>query len=195
MYMDNRADADDTESLWQQMTSMFEGRSSSGTPLKEDEAALIADDNKAQEEEDAEHLDLLRAQQDLSEVRRQEQEKGLLEGNMALSIVGRINALTTEYMHLEATLSELVQKNKELGDDWNYYTNDSQDEISGLKQRQDISLKMEAIRNQGMKIQAQMKDILIELESYGVQIPKSGGRRSKTRGRKSRKKRKTKRRK
>ena len=154
----------------------------------------MADDNKAQEEEDAEHLDLLRAQQDLSEVRRQEQEKGLLEGNMALSIVGRINALTTEYMQLEATLSELVQQNKELGDDWNYYTNDSQDEISGLKQRQDISLKMEAIRNQGMKIQAQMKDILTELESYGVQIPKSGGRRSKTRGRKSRKKRKTKRR-
>ena len=192
--MDLKSDARETESLWDQMTSMFEGRSSSGTPLKRDETALALDNEEAASYQQDEDLALLRAHQDQSEIERQEQERSLATGNDALAIMGRINVLSSDYMRLEATLSELIQRNKELGDDWNYYTNDLQDELTGLQQRQDISVKMEAIRSQGLKIQSQMKEILSELESYGVQIPKSGGKRPNTKRRKNRRKKKTKRR-
>jgi len=194
--MSNQADSDETESLWKEMTSMFEGRSPSQGSIQQDETAMRDSYQKAEDDEQAAQLALLRAHQDRSEMQRQEQERSQSQGNMAMAIVGRINELTTQYMRLEATLSELVQENKELGDDWNYYTNDSQDELSGLQQRQSISLKMEAIRDQGAGIQARMKDILDELESYGVQVPKSGGRRGKTKGRrkKGRRKKKTRRR-
>ena len=193
--MNLNQDANDSESLWQQMTSLLEGRSSSGTPLRNDPAVSSLDNPEtASYQDDDEHLAFLRNEQDQNELQRQEEDRSLTTKNDALAIMGRINVLTSNYIRLEATLSELVERNRELGEDWNYYSNDSQDEVSGLRQKQDISLEMEAIRNEGLRTQSLMKKILTELQSYGVQIPKKGGRRKKTKGRMNRKKKKTKRR-